>query len=85
MPQSVYLPYDKSWKGWTTSQLDGDTLRVRPEIFGAMQEILNLQDGLPDELAAWALRRAGLTAEEISDRTFQNTNIVVDYDLKVFI
>lgn len=82
MTDLVYLP---EGKGWTRSVLDGNALRVRPEIFGAMQDILNTKDGEATELAVWALRRAGLTDDEINGRSFQNTEIVVDYDLEIIV
>ena len=83
MPEAVNMPTkDGTWKGWTLSVLNGDELRVRPEIFSAMQEIL-AGDGEPTALAYQALDRAGLTKEEIVGRTLQETKIMVDYDLPV--
>ncbi len=83
MPEAVNMPTkDGTWKGWTLSVLNGNEIRVRPEIYAVMQEILS-GDGEPTVLAYQALARTGLTKDEIAARTFQETKIVVDYDLAV--
>ena len=83
MPDAVNMPsVDGNWKGWTCAILTGNELRVRPEIFAAMQEIM-AGNGNPDYLSHQALKRAGLTDDEIAGRTFQETKIFVDYKLPV--
>ncbi len=78
MPDLVNI----DWNGWTRAVLNGDELRVRPEIFSVMQGILN-GDGDPTYLARQALGRAGLTEDEIFCRAGRETIIVVDYDLPI--
>ena len=60
------------------SKLEGDELRVHPEVFGRMQDAAELGDGDATQRAAQAMRIAGLSEEEIAGRTFRNTKIVVD-------
>lgn len=60
------------------SLLDGNELRVHPEVYQRMQETIVLGDGSDDERSAAALICAGLNDAEIVGRSFQETKIVVD-------
>jgi hypothetical protein len=63
------------------SVLEGNTLRISPAIFDEMQRILAGGDGTETSRAIDALKRAGLTNDEITSRELSETKIVVDYTI----
>lgn len=78
-------------QGMRVCVLEGDTLYVSPERYEKMQlaangmYVLCPKDGPatnPDEGAFMALLVAGLLSQEIRERLYRETKVVVDYELR---